>query len=439
MRPERCFGGLAGTALSVALAAALALALAAAALALFPAAAGAQTRGDDESAASVAVRPGDSLWSISEGRLGPEATPRRVLKGAERIHALNRARIGPDPDLLLVGQELLLPPAMSGREAAAATPARETAEAAREAGPAERGARGAEGGPPASAPTSAQAAGGEAVSGGRANGPAEPDAARAEQATAEQATAEQEGAKQDRGAQEVGAEIVRAEDARPDAADRKAPRAAPRVSLPDAARAGPVPAARGLAPDGPPPLPFAPFLKGVGSGAASAASALAGHYEDADGRRLAGLAAMALGLSAAALGARRLLARGGRRAPRDAWRPYYSPLLAQPPDRPPPARPAARRGAGGGGARDAAPGAAPPEDGAGRDRGPSGARAPAPGNGTGRVGLAGMARLRRRAVSVGRATRAARRPQRGRLATGAYTPEVRRSLRAAGMRKGGRP
>src|SRR5918998_531602 len=168
MRPERCFGGLAGTALSVALAAALALALAAAALALFPAAAGAQTRQDDESAAPVAVRPGDSLWSISEGRLGPEATPRRVLKGAERIHALNRARIGPDPDLLLVGQELLLPPA---------TPAREAAEAAREAGPAERGAGGAEGGPPASAPTSAQAAGGEAVSGGRANGPAEPDAA----------------------------------------------------------------------------------------------------------------------------------------------------------------------------------------------------------------------------------------------------------------------
>src|SRR5918998_2316220 len=182
MRPERCFGGLAGTALSVALAAALAWALAAGALPLFPAAAGAQTRGDAESAASVAVRPGDSLWSISEGRLGPDATPRRVLKGAERIHALNRARIGPDPDLLLVGQELLLPPAMSGREAAAATPARETAEAAREAGPAERGARGAEGGPPASAPTSArtgdEAAGREAVSGGRANGAAEPDAAR---------------------------------------------------------------------------------------------------------------------------------------------------------------------------------------------------------------------------------------------------------------------
>ena len=80
-------------------------------LALLPSAVGAQT--EDTRTPSVVVRPGDTLWSISERRLGTGATPQRIMNGAEKIHALNRARIGADPNLILVGQELLVPPAMS--------------------------------------------------------------------------------------------------------------------------------------------------------------------------------------------------------------------------------------------------------------------------------------------------------------------------------------
>ncbi|CAA9546268.1 MAG: 3-ketoacyl-CoA thiolase, partial [uncultured Thermomicrobiales bacterium] len=81
-------------------------------LALSPVAAEAQPVG--ERAPSVVVRPGDSLWSISQERIGPNASPRRIMKGAERIHALNRSRIGADPDLLLVGQVLSVPWSLSG-------------------------------------------------------------------------------------------------------------------------------------------------------------------------------------------------------------------------------------------------------------------------------------------------------------------------------------
>ena len=106
----------------------VALAVAAAMLAVSPAAAEART-GDKTAAPSVVVRTGDSLWSISEERLGPNASPRRVMKGAERIHVLNRSRIGADPNLVLAGQVLSVPRAMSGQPTGAATPAREAAEA----------------------------------------------------------------------------------------------------------------------------------------------------------------------------------------------------------------------------------------------------------------------------------------------------------------------
>jgi hypothetical protein len=61
-------------------------------------------------ARAVVVRPGDSLWSISEERLGPKATPQQIASWAERIYALNRTRIGADPDLIFPGQKLLVPP-----------------------------------------------------------------------------------------------------------------------------------------------------------------------------------------------------------------------------------------------------------------------------------------------------------------------------------------
>ena len=144
---------------------AVTLVAAAAVLALFPAAADAQTSAptEDGSAPSVVVRPGDSLWSISEGRLGPDATPQRVADAAERIHALNRGRIGADPDLIFVGQELSLPPALSERPAGA-TPAPKTGEAA-DAGERDRAAEGTTGGK-ATGKAPRTASGGAAAEGG---------------------------------------------------------------------------------------------------------------------------------------------------------------------------------------------------------------------------------------------------------------------------------
>jgi LysM repeat protein len=62
----------------------------------------------------VVVDPGDTLWSISSEGLGPEAAPWRVARGVERIYALNREQIGPDPNLIFAGQRLSVPPALSG-------------------------------------------------------------------------------------------------------------------------------------------------------------------------------------------------------------------------------------------------------------------------------------------------------------------------------------
>jgi Tol biopolymer transport system component len=63
---------------------------------------------------TVIVKPGDSLWSISEQRLGPEASPQRVYEHTYQMYALNRKRIGSDPDLIFVGQRLSLPPLGEG-------------------------------------------------------------------------------------------------------------------------------------------------------------------------------------------------------------------------------------------------------------------------------------------------------------------------------------
>jgi Tol biopolymer transport system component len=59
---------------------------------------------------TVIVKPGDSLWSISEQRLGPEASPQRVYDHTYQMYALNRKRIGADPNLIFAGQRLSLPP-----------------------------------------------------------------------------------------------------------------------------------------------------------------------------------------------------------------------------------------------------------------------------------------------------------------------------------------
>lgn len=89
--------------------------------------------------AVVVVEAGDSLWSISEELLGSKANPARVENLVERTHALNLETIGADPDLLLPGQRLLLPPSIRGTSAvvtgSAAANARSTSKATPEATP----------------------------------------------------------------------------------------------------------------------------------------------------------------------------------------------------------------------------------------------------------------------------------------------------------------
>lgn len=57
----------------------------------------------------VEVRPGDTLWALARRTLPPGATDAAVDRRWPQIHALNRAVIGPDPDLIQPGQRLRLP------------------------------------------------------------------------------------------------------------------------------------------------------------------------------------------------------------------------------------------------------------------------------------------------------------------------------------------
>ena len=118
---------LAGVALSVAI------------LAVLPGVAEAQgtnhhNASADGSAERLVVAPGECLWSISEERLGPNATPQQIAREVELIYALNRNTIGADPDLIFVGQRLSLPQVVAERQAgeapSGAMPAREAAEPA---------------------------------------------------------------------------------------------------------------------------------------------------------------------------------------------------------------------------------------------------------------------------------------------------------------------
>jgi LysM repeat protein len=228
-------------------------------------------RGAAGAASSVVVEPGDSLWSISEERLGPDATPRRVMKGAARIHELNRARIGADPGLIVVGQVLSMPRAMSEPPARASAPAGEAAEASG-SDPRDRAAKG-----PAvkEAPSKAPGQGAVPRSG----------------ITLEEA------------AEMLGADVVAGQQA-----------------LPEPPAAAPVPAARTVASQDARPPSVAPLLRAAHAELASAASALTepffGEAPDArtEGRRLLGLGLMALSLLVPLAVA--LAAAHGRGAPR---------------------------------------------------------------------------------------------------------------------------
>jgi hypothetical protein len=56
------------------------------------------------------VRPGDSLWAIAERLLRPRARPRDVHAGWRALYRANRDVVGADPDLILPGTTLRLPP-----------------------------------------------------------------------------------------------------------------------------------------------------------------------------------------------------------------------------------------------------------------------------------------------------------------------------------------
>ena len=58
----------------------------------------------------VRVRPGDSLWAIAEDRLRPRPSVVELVDYWHRIYDRNSDAIGPDPDLILPGQLLELPP-----------------------------------------------------------------------------------------------------------------------------------------------------------------------------------------------------------------------------------------------------------------------------------------------------------------------------------------
>ena len=57
----------------------------------------------------VTVVRGDSLWAIAARHLGPQATRQQVAHEWPRWYAANRKVIGPDPNLIRVGQVLTAP------------------------------------------------------------------------------------------------------------------------------------------------------------------------------------------------------------------------------------------------------------------------------------------------------------------------------------------
>jgi LysM domain len=219
----------------------------------------------------VVVKPGDSLWSISHRLLGPNTTQRRITEGVELLYALNRNRIGADPNLIFAGQKLLVPPVVSEWSTGEATghdtpakPARKTTEAA------ELGARS----PVANSTTDKDP---RTALGGAAG------------------------------------------------KDWNAPESVTEpVTLPDAA-AAPVPAIRSLVSNDPPPSPVESSLRSMRSAVASMTSVVSGSFAEAfaqtrsDGRRLLGLGIILLTLVVAALMAWMLPMKRTTRWDAEAW------------------------------------------------------------------------------------------------------------------------
>jgi hypothetical protein len=57
----------------------------------------------------LVVRPGDSLWSITEGLLPQRATDADVARAVALLHRANRRTLGSDPDLIFPGDRIVAP------------------------------------------------------------------------------------------------------------------------------------------------------------------------------------------------------------------------------------------------------------------------------------------------------------------------------------------
>lgn len=70
-----------------------------------------------QSASTVVVRPGETLWSITDDLLGPAPDhPSEIATSWPLLHEANRDVIGTDPDLLEPGQVLTVPDSLSSQE-----------------------------------------------------------------------------------------------------------------------------------------------------------------------------------------------------------------------------------------------------------------------------------------------------------------------------------
>jgi len=55
------------------------------------------------------VEPGDCLWTIAARHLGPSASDADIDRYWRFVYERNRAVVGDDPNLIVPGQELVLP------------------------------------------------------------------------------------------------------------------------------------------------------------------------------------------------------------------------------------------------------------------------------------------------------------------------------------------
>jgi nucleoid-associated protein YgaU len=74
------------------------------------------SREDEGATREVVVRAGDSLWSVAARSLGGHATAAEIAREWPRWYRANRAVVGDNPDLLLVGTVLVRPGGAAGQE-----------------------------------------------------------------------------------------------------------------------------------------------------------------------------------------------------------------------------------------------------------------------------------------------------------------------------------